>query len=268
MEEFRVCYGAVPAQLGCCFGSELCCMRVIIFLFLCTYLVRTVYICLYQRIFLTYKNTLDMENIVVNIGRQLGSGGREIGEKLAARLGISFYDKELINLASQESGLCREFFEKADEQASKGIIGGLFGMRFPYVSDGVLPGMNCLSNDALFKVQSDVIRKLAAEKSCLFVGRCADYILREHPRCVNVFISASPQDRIMRLCRQHAISEEKAEEMIEKADKRRSTYYNYYSNKTWGAAETYHLCVESTVLGIEKTTDFIERFVRDKLQLQ
>lgn len=136
---------------------------------------------------------------VVNIGRQLGSGGREIGEKLAARLGIDFYDKELINLASEESGLCREFFEKADEKASQGIIGGLFGMRFPFISDGAMPATNCLSNDALFKVQSDVIRRLAAEKSCLFVGRCADYILRDHPRCVNVFISSTTEDRITRL---------------------------------------------------------------------
>ena len=114
------------------------------------------------------------KKFVVNIGRQLGSGGKEIGEKLAARLGIDFYDKELITLASKESGLCREFFEKADERASQGIIGGLFGMRFPFVGDGALPTQNCLSNDALFKVQSDVIRQLADEKSCLFVGRCAD----------------------------------------------------------------------------------------------
>ena len=137
-------------------------------------------------------------NYVINIGRQLGSGGKEIGEKLAARLGIDFYDKELINLASEESGLCKEFFEKADEKASQGIIGGLFGMRFPFISEGAMPCTNCLSNDALFKVQSDVIRRLAAEKSCVFVGRCADYILREHPRCANVFISATKEDRIAR----------------------------------------------------------------------
>lgn len=96
-------------------------------------------------------------NYVINIGRQLGSGGKEIGEKLAAGLGIDFYDKELINLASEESGLCREFFEKADEKASQGIVGGLFGMRFPFINDGAMPYSNCLSNDALFKVQSDVI---------------------------------------------------------------------------------------------------------------
>lgn len=207
-----------------------------------------------------------MDKFVVNIGRQLGSGGREIGEKLAKRLGIDFYDKELINLASEESGLCREFFEKADEKASQSMMGGIFGMRFPFFSDGVLPSMNCLSNDALFKVQSDVIRKLASEKSCLFVGRCADYILRDNPRCVNVFISASREDRIARLCRLHNIAENEAEEMMNRADKKRSEYYNYYSYKTWGMASTYHLCIDSSVLGIEKTVDFIEEFVRLKLK--
>ena len=206
-------------------------------------------------------------NYVINIGRQLGSGGKEIGEKLAARLGIDFYDKELINLASEESGLCKEFFEKADETASQGIIGGLFGMRFPFISEGAMPCTNCLSNDALFKVQSDVIRRLAAEKSCVFVGRCADYILREHPRCANVFISATKEDRIARLCQMHRIDEEAAEEMIEKADKRRSEYYNYYSYKTWGAAATYHLCVDSSSLGIEETVRFVEEFVAKKLQI-
>ena len=208
------------------------------------------------------------EKFVINIGRQLGSGGREIGEKLATRLGISFYDKELINLASEESGLCREFFEKADERAAQGIVGGLFGARFPFIGDGAIPTMNCLSNDALFKVQSDVIRKLAEEKSCLFVGRCADYILRDHPRCANVFISASREERIARLCRIHSISKNEAEDMMNRADKKRSEYYNYYSYKTWGVAATYHLCIDSSALGIERTIDFIEAFVKQKLHLQ
>lgn len=206
-------------------------------------------------------------NYVINIGRQLGSGGKEIGEKLAARLGIDFYDKELIKLASEESGLCKEFFERADEKASQGIIGGLFGMRFPFISEGAIPSNNCLSNDALFKVQSDVIRRLAAEKSCVFVGRCADYILREHPRCVNVFISASKEVRLARICQLYRVDEEKAEEMMEKADKRRSEYYNYYSYKTWGAAATYHLCIDSSVLGVDETVRFIEEFVVKKLGL-
>lgn len=214
-----------------------------------------------------YKCTMNGK-YVINIGRQLGSGGKEIGEKLAARLGIDFYDKELINLASEESGLCKEFFEKADEKASQGIIGGLFGMRFPFISEGTMPCTNCLSNDALFKIQSDVIRHLAAEKSCVFVGRCADYILREHPRCVNVFISATKEDRIERICRARGVSETAAEEMMEKADKKRSEYYNYYSYNTWGAAATYHLCVDSSSLGIEETVRLVEEFVVKKLQIQ
>ncbi|ADV45258.1 AAA family ATPase [Bacteroides helcogenes] len=209
-----------------------------------------------------------MDNkFVVNIGRQLGSGGREVGEKLAARLGIDFYDKELIRLASEESGLCREFFEKADEKTSQGIIGGLFGMRFPFISDGAIPATNCLSNDALFKVQSDVIRRLAEEKSCLFVGRCADYILRDNPRCANIFISCSHEERVRRLRQIHSISEHAAEEMMNKADKRRSEYYNYYSYKMWGVAATYHLCIDSSVLGIDGTVDLVEEFVRKKLKI-
>ncbi|MCI1647554.1 MAG: cytidylate kinase-like family protein [Bacteroides sp.] len=200
---------------------------------------------------------------VVNIGRQLGSGGREIGEKLAARLGIDFYDKELITLASKESGLCREFFEKADERASQTIIGGLLSMRFPFVTDGAVSASNCLSNDALFKVQSDVIRKLSSEKSCLFVGRCADYVLRDHPRCVNIFISSSREARIARLCAKNEdMTKETAENAIDKMDKKRAEYYNYYSYKIWGAASTYHLCIDSSKLGIERTVDFIEKYVR------
>lgn len=206
---------------------------------------------------------------VVNIGRQLGSGGRDIGEKLAFRLGIDFYDKELIRLASEESGLCREFFEKADEKTAQGIVGGLFGMRFPFISEGAIAATgNCLSNDALFKVQSDVIRRLAEEKSCLFVGRCADYILREHPRCVNIFISSSREDRIARILRRHPeMSVSAATDFMERTDKKRSDYYNYYSYKIWGAAASYHLCIDSSLLGIEGTTDFIEGFVRKTLKL-
>jgi hypothetical protein len=203
----------------------------------------------------------------INIGRQLGSGGREIGTKLARQLDIAFYDKELINIASQESGLCKEFFEKADEKVSQSIFGGLFGARFPFINDGSLSGNNCLSNDALFKIQSDVIRELAKQKSCLFVGRCADYILRENSRCVNIFISAPKEERIKRLCQNMAIDAEKAEELIEKTDRERASYYNYYSYKVWGAASTYHLCIDSSSLGIDETVEFIKLFIQKKLGL-
>ena len=127
--------------------------------------------------------------------------------------------------------------------------------------------MNCLSNDALFKVQSDVIRKLAAQQSCLFVGRCADYILREHPRSVSIFISANKEERITRLCSLHSISTTEAEEMMQRTDKRRAEYYNYYSYKIWGAAATYDLCINSSILGIEETVNMAEDFIRKKLLL-
>ena len=204
---------------------------------------------------------------VINLGRQLGSGGKVIGEMIAKRLNISFYDRELIQLAADESGLCKEFFEKADERAQQSLIGGLFSARIPFITDGTIPYGSCLNNDSLFKIQSDVIRELAENQSCLFVGRCADYILRDHPRQVNIFISAAKEARIQRLMQLHEINAEQAEEMIEKADKKRAAYYNYYSYKTWGAASTYHLCVDSSVLGIEKTVDYVLEFIQAKLSI-
>jgi hypothetical protein len=207
------------------------------------------------------------EHYVINIGRQLGSGGKLIGEKLAQRLGIEFYDKELLGLAAKESGLGKEFFEKADEQASKGFMGGFFG-RFSLLNDGTIPSSNCLSNDALFKIQSDVIRHLADTRSCIFVGRCADYILRDYPHVLNIFISSTDEERIKRLCQLHNITEDKARDMMEKCDRKRSTFYNYYSYKTWGAAASYNLCIDSSLLGIDGTVDFIEEFVRKTLQIK
>ena len=206
------------------------------------------------------------DKFVINVGRQLGSGGRQIGEKLASEFGISFYDKELINLASKESGLGKEFFENADEKKSHSLIGGLLGLR-TNISNEVYVN-NYLSNETFFKIQSDIIRELAAEKSCVFVGRCADYILRDHPRCINVFITADAADRVKRVARDQQLTVEKAQEVIEKTDKKRSEYYNYFSNKTWGVAGSYHLCINSSVLGIDETVAFIRRFVEKKLLIQ
>ena len=205
------------------------------------------------------------KKIIITIGRQYGSGGRYVGKKLAEQLGIAFYDKELINLASKESGICGEFFEKADERNSGSLLKAL-AMGFS-MNNAIFQSNDYLSNESLFQIQSDVIRKVAAEQSCILVGRCADYILRDNPRCVNVFISSSREDRIARLCHLHSISEDAAEEKMNKADKRRAEYYNYYSYKTWGAAATYHLCIDSSVLGIDETVSYIEEFVRKKLKL-
>lgn len=205
------------------------------------------------------------EKFVINMGRQLGSGGKSIGQIIARRLGVRLYDKELINLAARQSGLCHELFEKADEKQAKKMLGTLIGyLRAPFAGDdgGVA---DVLSNDALFKIQSDVIRDLAARESCLFVGRCADYILREHPRAVNIFITAQADDRVRRIRARTGCSEDQARTMMERGDARRAAYYNYYTPRTWGEAATYHLCLDSSVLGDERSADLIVEFAARKL---
>jgi len=204
------------------------------------------------------------ETFIINIGRQLGSGGRQIGEKLSTEFGIGFYDKELIKLASKESGLGKEFFEKADEKSSYSFLSGLIGLR-TNVNNEVYTN-NYLTNETFFKIQSDVIRDLAQKESCVFVGRCADYILRNHPRCINVFITADTEDRIKRVAQTYQLSLDKAQELIAKTDKKRSEYYNFYSNKVWGEAKSYHLCINSSMLGIDETVDFICQFIKQRLK--
>lgn len=202
------------------------------------------------------------QKIVINIGRQFGSGGRIIGEKLSTLMNIQFFDKELILIASQESGLGKEFFENFDEKSSHSIFGGLFGLRGAF-SDEMAPN-NYLNNETLFKIQSDVIRDLAEKQSCIFVGRCADYVLKDHPHCLNLFVSANIDDRIKRIAEKENLPENKAKELIEKTDKKRASYYNYYSNKVWGAASSYHLCINSSFLGIDESVDFIKEFAEKR----
>ncbi len=198
----------------------------------------------------------------INIGRQIGSGGLEIGQKLAKQLGITFYDRELIEIASEESGLGKEFFEKADEKDSHSIFGGMFGMRSSLI-DQIYTGY-FLSNENIFQIQSEIIRKLAEKESCIFVGRCADYVLKDFECNLNVFISADMDDRIKRVAEMHQLSTEKAEVFIEKMDKKRASYYNYFSNKTWGDAGSYHLCLDSSFLGINNVVTIIKNVVEQK----
>ena len=191
----------------------------------------------------------------INIGRQIGSGGLEIGRKLASQLSISCYDRELIRIASEESGLGKEFFEKSDEKDSHSLFGGMFGMRSS-LTDQIYTGY-FLSNENLFQIQSEAIRKLAEKESCIFVGRCADYVLKDFAGNLNIFISADLEDRIKRVASMHQLSTEKAAFFIEKMDKKRASYYNYFSNKTWGDCGSYHLCLNSSFLGIENTVETI-----------
>ncbi len=205
-------------------------------------------------------------NYVINIGRQLGSGGRAVGQILAREFGFGYFDKELIQLASQQSGLNKEFFERADEKARFNFLGNFWAGFSSLISENLLND-NLLQNDSLFQIQSDVIRKLAAEQSCVFIGRCADYVLRDYPRCLNVFLTANTPDRVQRVMDSEQLTAEKAREVVERIDKKRAAYYSYYSGKTWGAAASYHLCLNTSVLGIEGAAEYIGEFARKKLGL-
>ena len=200
---------------------------------------------------------------VINIGRSLGSGGRAIGHILAKEFGIAYYDREILTLAAKESGFCTEVFERNDE---KNRFLRTLGNIIPFIGGGTTYYDNELSNENLFRIQSEAIRKAANEHSCIFIGRCADYVLRNHPRCVNVFIAADMKDRIANVMKWNNCNEEKAQDIIEKGDSERANFYNFYSSGTWGAADTYHLCINSSVLGIERTAEFIKEFVIKKLQ--
>ncbi|MDR1761804.1 MAG: cytidylate kinase-like family protein [Bacteroidales bacterium] len=199
---------------------------------------------------------------IITIGRQLGSGGKQIGEILSKRLNISCYDKELLQLASKESGLCPEFFEQADEKNNFSLLRGLSSFW-----EGDFFTNNYLSNESLFKIQSDVMQELASRQSCIFVGRCADYVLRNHPRLLSVFITANIEDRIKQIAQSQQLTEEKARTLIEQTDKKRATYYNYYSNKTWGMATSYDFCINSSTFSIEETAVSILHFVQKKFNI-
>lgn len=205
------------------------------------------------------------QRYVITIGRQLGSGGREIGQKLSARLGIAFYDKELIRIASQESGLKEEFFERVDEQKHFSLFPGILGLRTALADDFF--SNYYLSNESLFRIQSDVMRRLAGEGPCIFVGRCADYVMKDERNCLNIFINADMADRIRRISLSHRISDNKARDLIERTDKGRSSYYNYFSGKTWGAAESYHLCINSSLLGIDESVRLLSHVAESRFGL-
>uniref|UniRef100_UPI004038DAF9 cytidylate kinase-like family protein n=1 Tax=Prevotellamassilia timonensis TaxID=1852370 RepID=UPI004038DAF9 len=204
------------------------------------------------------------EPFIINIGRSLGSGGRAIGHILAKDFDIAYYDREILNLAAKESGFCAEVFERNDE---KNRFLRTLGNIIPFIGGGATYYDNELSNENLFRIQSEAIRKAAADHSCIFIGRCADYVLRDNPRCVNVFITANMEDRIASVMKWNNCTAEKAQEIIEKGDSERASFYNFYSSGTWGAASTYHLCINSSVLGIEETAVLIKNFVVQKLKL-
>ncbi|MCD8172866.1 MAG: cytidylate kinase-like family protein [Alistipes sp.] len=195
------------------------------------------------------------KKMIITLGRQYGSGGRLVGLKLAQSLGIGFYDRKLIDEAARNSGLHTDFFEQKDEQAPTGLLHALS------VGFGFNAGF---SQEALFKIQSDTIKEVAGRESCVIVGRCADYVLRETEGCINVFIHCPDQVRIHRVAERNSITEKGAAERIARIDKTRAAYYDFYTDKTWGQSRSYHLSIDSSVLGIEGTAGFIKEFIEGR----
>lgn len=202
-----------------------------------------------------------MKHIIINIGRQLGSGGHDIGRMLALDFQAKYYDRELLNLAAKESGLSEKIFEQNDEK--KGFFRGLLNLGSPHVSSGRVYNSG-VSQESLFQFQSEAIKKAANEGSCVFVGRCADYVLRNLPNTVSVFVTASMDYRVQQVMNKRHLDEDAARKFIEQGESERSTYYNYYSGKKWGAAESYDLCIDSSVLGLVETEKIIAQFIKKK----
>ena len=205
-----------------------------------------------------------MKHIIINVGRQLGSGGHDIGRMLALDFQAKYYDKEIMNLAAKESGFCEKFFEQNDEK--KGFFKGLFNMQTSHISGGSMYKTN-FSQESLFQFQSDAIQKAAKEGSCVFVGRCADYVLRDFPNTVNVFITASMKYRIEQIMNKQYLDHDAARKFIEQKESDRAAYYNYYTGKKWGAAESYDLCIDSSVLGLVESEKIIAAFIRKRFQI-
>lgn len=189
-------------------------------------------------------------NTVFTIGRQYGSGGTEVGRKVAKELNIPFYDKELIAISARDSGLSESLFTNADEKATSSIFYSLVMGNYPMAS-GALGVTEMPLNDQLFLIQSKTIKRLASDGPCVIVGRCADYILRDMDNVLNVFIHADLQYRVERAISMYEAPENKAEDICIKTDKQRANFYNYYSDRKWGRCRTYDLSIDSSKLGIE-----------------
>ena len=202
-------------------------------------------------------------NTIITIGRQFGSAGREIGKKLASWLDVKLYDKEMLDRAAKESGICQELFETHDEKPTNSFLYSLvmdtYSLGYASSSYTDMP-----INHKVFLAQFDAIKKIADEGPCILVGRCADYALEECDNVIRLFIHADLDVRIRRIARIYDLTDAKAKELILKTDKKRASYYNYYSNKRWGAADSYDFCLNSSKLGIQGTADAIKMLVEIK----
>ena len=200
-------------------------------------------------------------SMVITIGRQYGSGGREVGRRLAARLEIPYYDKEILSEASKDSGIAEELFEDHDEKPTRSFLYSLVTGVQTHGNPSTMY-MDMPLNHRIFLAQFDTIRRIASDGPCVIVGRCADYVLRDQENVLNVFIKADKEERIRRIVEYYGADPLKAEEQLKKADKQRASYYNYYATGSWGHIDNYDLCVDTGALGITGSVDLIAECVR------
>lgn len=200
------------------------------------------------------------KHTIITIGRQYGSGGKEIGLKLAERLGIKCYDNELLSIAAKESGFCEEVFKVHDEKPTNSFLYSLVMDTYhPYGSAGVV---DVPLSQKVFLAQFDTIKKIAKQESCVFVGRCADYALQDDFNITSIFITSDLESKTKRICERLDVTPAKAKELIIKTDKKRASYYNYYTNKKWGNTNSYDLCIDSSILGIDNTVELILYYLK------
>ena len=197
---------------------------------------------------------------IITISREFGSGGREIGKKLAEQFGIDFYDKELLEIASKESGITQELFVKHDETYTNSFLYSLVMGNYPVTPDGRINPELPL-NQKIFLAQFDTIRALAEKGPCVIVGRCADYVLRNFDHVVNFFITANMSQKRRRILERYDIEKGKVEDFIRKTDKRRANYYNYYTDMKWGEARNYDLCINSSKTGTDGAVSILKAYV-------
>ncbi|MFI3206232.1 MAG: cytidylate kinase-like family protein [Clostridia bacterium] len=199
---------------------------------------------------------------VITIARQHGSGGRSVGIMLSEKLGIKHFDKKLIAIAAKKSGFSEEVFKQADEKACNSLLYSMVMGNYPFSRYGTAPEMPI--NDKLFIMQTNIIREAAEEGPCVVIGRCGDYILREHPNVLNIFIHADKEDRVKRLVDRGDISREKAPDYISKVDKQRANYYNFYTNKDWGHFANYDLVLNSSTFSTEQCAEIVINAINAK----
>ena len=207
------------------------------------------------------------KNFVITIGRQFGSGGRELGKLLASTFGIEYYDKELLQEAAKQAGMSPEFFAQSDERAPS-FLSGIFAVGTGYNPASCYSCSSSLAGDNVYCAQSDFIRQIANEKSCVIVGRSADYVLREHPRCVNIFVHSSKEDCIARIMRRgDKPTPEQARTIAQKTNKLRANYYNFYTDKRWGDAASYDLTINTSLLKMEDAVAVIAEYIRRRFDI-